>query len=298
MNETPQAGEMVLHGTTDLAVAKKAQLDLNNFIASMMRDKTDYGIIPGTKKPGLWKPGAEKLIYFNGLGVRITCTEKVQDWDKGFFHYEHKATIFHKRTGTDVAECIGSANSKEARYAWRWVSDKKIPRGINIEDLQSKEGQYGTVYRIENEDKFTLPNTLQKQSQKRAMVGAALLACRASENFTAQEVEEEQGPADTEDKTAAKKAKPVSQPKAASAPAGGPPAADRITEGKLKRLRAIKSEQKVSDAELDKHLAANYPYTVGKDGQVHYSWIKWKGKDYENIIAHIEMLGEQPPAEG
>lgn len=42
-----------------------------------------------------------------------------------------------------------------------------------------------TLYRVPNEDVFDLVNTLQKMAQKRAIVGAVLLATNASEVFTA-----------------------------------------------------------------------------------------------------------------
>lgn len=41
-----------------------------------------------------------------------------------------------------------------------------------------------TVYRIPNDDPYTLKNTLQKMAQKRAFVGATLLATNASDSFT------------------------------------------------------------------------------------------------------------------
>ena len=62
---------MVLNGATSLEDAIKQQTLLNNFVASQMHLGTDYGVIPGTKRKSLYKPGAEKLLFFNGLGIRL-----------------------------------------------------------------------------------------------------------------------------------------------------------------------------------------------------------------------------------
>jgi hypothetical protein len=79
----------------------------------------------------------------------------MEDWENGFFYYEFKVTV-HK-TLTDgreiiLAECYGSANSKEKRY--------------------------------HNQDAFMIVNTLQKMGIKRALVGATLQATGASGLFT------------------------------------------------------------------------------------------------------------------
>ena len=279
--------EIALDGCSDIKEAAKAQLALNNFIASQMKEGVDFGLIPGTKKKSCWQPGGQKLLYFNGLGVKMECTEKVQDWDKGFFHYSYMARAFHKRSGKVVAECEGSANSKEDRYAWRWVPEKKVPRGTNTEDLKQKEGPYGTLFRIENPDKFTLPNTLQKQSQKRAMVGVALLACRASENFTADYEEE-----DSLEKRGIKDAKDVTPPKGNEPPPEKKPSAPSdglISDPQRKRLFAMTKAANIDAEELKQFFVAHYSYIVDAAGDPHTSKIKWQ--DYKAICAWVEQKG-------
>ena len=53
---------------------------LVEFVKAVMVDKTDYGVIPGTDKPTLLKPGAEKLNTLFGLSSRFTIIEKETDW--------------------------------------------------------------------------------------------------------------------------------------------------------------------------------------------------------------------------
>lgn len=173
-----------------LEVARNYQKQLNAFIASQMREGVDYGVIPGTKKKSLWKPGSEKLLYYNGLCGRLEpAPGTVVDWKAGFFNYEYKATVYSKKTGKVFAEYYGSCNSKEDKYAYNWVYETRIPKGLKKEDLEtkkmkSKEGGTYLLYRIENNDPYSLVNTFQKMAQKRALISATVLACRASENFT------------------------------------------------------------------------------------------------------------------
>ena len=47
---------------------------LTNFTRSIMREDIDYGTVPGTSKPTLLKPGAEKLTTFFGLAPMVLET--------------------------------------------------------------------------------------------------------------------------------------------------------------------------------------------------------------------------------
>lgn len=124
----------------------------------VMRHGIDYDTIPGTPKPSLLKPGAERLLQFFGLGHEVECVNKVEDWEKGFFFYHYRVKITHpNHPGLVVAECEGSANSKEKKYR--------------------------------SQDPYTIVNTLQKMAIKRALVGATLQATGASGLFT-QDVED------------------------------------------------------------------------------------------------------------
>lgn len=189
------------HGyVVDVAVTPEQAVDvyesLREITRKALKEGTDYGVIPGTPKPTLLKPGAENLLRFFGLGHRIHPTDKITDFDKGFFYFAYKVTV-HKTlpNGTEIvlAECEGSANSKESRYAARWVPQWKL-KEYNIHDvsgLESRErennrGKY-KEYKIQNRDPYTLVNTLQKMAIKRALVGATLQATGASGLFTQDE---------------------------------------------------------------------------------------------------------------
>jgi hypothetical protein len=127
-----------------------------SFVKAIMVADTDYGRIPGTAKDVLLKPGAEKLITFFGLSPEFVIINEVLDWDKPLFFYSYKCRLI--RNGGVIGEGDGSCNSRESRYAWRWIAQGDIGdqdisqcqrRGKSISefafaiDKGETEGQYG-----------------------------------------------------------------------------------------------------------------------------------------------------------
>lgn len=137
---------------TTVDEAKERVRQLQEFITSAMIRDVDYGVIPGTPKPTLYKPGAEKLCEIYGLAPHFDVVNRVEDWDEGFFHYETKCRLVSLRSGAVVAEGLGSCNSRERRFR--------------------------------NQDVYTAVNTFLKMSKKRSHVDATLSATRSSGLFT------------------------------------------------------------------------------------------------------------------
>lgn len=119
-----------------------------------MREKIDYGVIPGTPKPTLLKPGAERLLRFFGMGSVVEQVRHVEDWDKPLFYYQYRVGVgpITEEGVVPIAWCEGSANSRERKWA-----------RANPPDLI---------------------NTIQKMAQKRALVGATLIATNTSAFFS------------------------------------------------------------------------------------------------------------------
>jgi len=140
-----------------LIEAKERTRMLQSFVKDMMIKNVDYGIIKGCSKPSLLKPGAEKLCEIFGFSKQIEVLNRIEDWDKGLFHYEIKVTLFSKRTGLVEAEGIGCCNTMERKF--------------------------------KTQDSFSIVNTIIKMAKKRALVDAVLSATRSSGIFT-QDVEE------------------------------------------------------------------------------------------------------------
>jgi hypothetical protein len=185
---------------------------MNGFVASVMQEGKDYAPIPGTDKPTLLKPGAEKLCSLFGLTTRFTITEKVEDWTgeahggEAFFYYAYRCQLY--RGDHLIAESDGSCNSWEKKYRWR-ESTRLCPSCGKAAIIKGKQeygggwvcfkrkdgcgAKYGdndpqivnqTVGRIPNPDVADLVNTIQKMAQKRAFVGTTLIAVNASAYFT------------------------------------------------------------------------------------------------------------------
>jgi hypothetical protein len=156
MNESTSAADRPADVFPDFAVsleetARRVKM-LQQYVREQMQEGEDYGVIPGSTKPTLFKPGAEKLNSVFGLAPMVEITNRVEDWDKGFVSYEVKVTLVNKRTQQVEAEGIGSCNSKERRYA--------------------------------RQDAPSIANTILKMSKKRALIDATLSATRASGLFT------------------------------------------------------------------------------------------------------------------
>ncbi|WDU83904.1 hypothetical protein [Caloramator sp. Dgby_cultured_2] len=64
-----------------------------------MKEGEDYGKIPGSPKPSLFKPGAEKLCNLYGFTINVDILEKVENWKEGFFYYLCKCSLRSKKLG-------------------------------------------------------------------------------------------------------------------------------------------------------------------------------------------------------
>lgn len=121
----------------------------------------DYAEIPGCGKPSLLKPGAEKLLKLFGFKSRMTCTNSIIDYDKPLGLYEYKCQV-GKYAPNGVfytfAECEAICSTEEKKYKFK--------------------------YNKEDEQRMDQLNTVKKMSQKRAFVGACVMACGASDYFT------------------------------------------------------------------------------------------------------------------
>lgn len=195
----------------DAALDRRRQMV--EFVKQIMVKDTDFGAIPGTgNKPTLLKPGAEKLTTFFGLTKRFGIIEKVEDWDKPFFYYLYRCSLY--RGDMLIAEADGSCNSHESKYRYR-QGERLCPKCDQPAIRKSKPPKTGwycwskiggcgeqfragdpavenqAVGRVENKDAADQTNTIQKMAQKRALVAATLLAVNASEFFT-QDLEDEQ----------------------------------------------------------------------------------------------------------
>lgn len=115
----------------------------------------DYGVIPGSSKPTLFKPGAQKICALCDLATEIKEIKRI--WTPELISYEVTVTLRNKATGGIEGEGAGCCNSQERKY-----KNKPAP---------------------------DMANTLLKMAKKRGMVDATLDATGISSLFT-QDIED------------------------------------------------------------------------------------------------------------
>lgn len=168
----------------DIGLVKKTIDKIAAFqavVQKTLKREHDYGIIPGTLKPTLLKPGGEKICMMLGINPEYEMMDHVQDYEKGFFAYTIRCTL--KKGMRHVAQGLGNCNSFEKKY--RWINSDHIPAGIEPEKVRQFIDKYGRLqYKIPNPDPCDLTNTILKIAKKRAFIDAVLQVASLSEIFT------------------------------------------------------------------------------------------------------------------
>lgn len=148
-----QNASLSLIDTVDIGAVQTTLAKIGQFqmiVQNTLKANHDYGVIPGTHKPTLLKPGAEKIQMLFGVTSEYEVTERIQDYDKGFFAFTVRCTIF--KNGMKITEGVGHCNTREKKYV--------------------------------NQDPYTLANTCLKMAKKRAQIDATLTIASLSEVFT------------------------------------------------------------------------------------------------------------------
>jgi len=160
-------------------------------INSSLRDGQDYGVIPGTNKPTLLKPGAEKINMLLQTVPEYEFLEKTVDFTNDFFNYEIRCTLYRNlitdsgATRVAVSQGVGSCNSHEKKYRYLNVKENELPPNVDKGMLRPIRDRYGNIkYQIENPDVASLANTILKMAKKRAYVDATLQLAALSDIFT------------------------------------------------------------------------------------------------------------------
>jgi len=156
---------------------------------SMIKD-VHYGIIPGTNKDTLYKPGAEKILTL----FRIACDPEVTDLSTDDeFRFRVTVKGIHQSTGIFLGAGVGECSSNEEKYKWRgvvcqeeWEATKEDQRRVKW-----SKGYNGPAYSAQQvrTNPADLANTILKMAKKRGMVDMTLTVTAASDVF-AQDLED------------------------------------------------------------------------------------------------------------
>lgn len=150
--------------------------------AVMIKD-VHYGIIPGCKKPSLYKPGSEVLLATFQIATSIHVTDLSTD---DCIRYQVRVIGTHAPTGVLLGEGIGECSSNEEKYKWRkawddeWAATPENRRRVKFGKYKDKQ------VRVEPAD---VANTILKMAKKRAQIDMTLTTTGASDCFE-QDVED------------------------------------------------------------------------------------------------------------
>jgi hypothetical protein len=181
---------------------------IQDLMGAVLKNGQHYGTIPGTAKPTLLKPGAEKINFLFRIGTGELQIEKL-DMPNGHREITIKTPMIHIPTGTAIAFGIGSCSTMESKYRYRNVADYEdtgdpIPADSKERRQEYRKQGYGMKKiggqwawvkykdskKEENHDIADVYNTVLKMAAKRSYVDGTIKASAASDFFT-QDVEDD-----------------------------------------------------------------------------------------------------------
>ena len=251
---------------------------IQDVMKEVMKNGEHYGVIPGTQKPTLLKPGAEKLCLTFRLDPQYHSSEQ---YDGQHLTVKSTCTLYHINSERRLGSGEGSCSTKETKYAYRHASrmcpvcekeaiikgkaeygggwlcfKKKNGCGAKFRDGDQRiEGQATGLVPTENlADQY---NTVLKMANKRSLVAAVLNVTAASDIFT-QDLEDA---GNGEDK--------VAEPPPATEPAAPIPQSKgdaNLFEGYCARMRAAKDPLVIREEQrlgaTDQRLSADQQIAV------------------------------------
>jgi len=144
-----------------------------------MEEGVHYGIVPGTKKMAIRKPGVDVLCLAFQFGIDCEIEFEEIEGHEGHREYVGKGTVTHIPTGNILGSGSGSCSTMESKYRYRWDYTKTpVPKKywetrdrtlLGGEDFFPKKTDDGYVIakRIENPDIADQYNTCAKMAEKR-----------------------------------------------------------------------------------------------------------------------------------
>jgi len=162
-------------------------LVIQDVMKQVMQQDVDYGVIPGTPKPTLFKPGAEKLCVTFRLSADSPEIEQVPDY-LGDIRYRVRVPI-RAHDGTVLAVGVGECSTGEEKYRWRRPVHPAEFTNAPEDRKRQKYQRNGDVWdqvRVEPSD---VANTVLKMAHKRAYVHGVIMATAAGSIFT-QDIED------------------------------------------------------------------------------------------------------------
>lgn len=146
---------------------------------AVMKSGVHFGEIPGTDKPSLFQPGADKLC----MTFRIAPEFDIEDLSTAdFVRYRVTCRGVHQLSGVTLGSCVGEASSNEEKYKWRRaVTDEEFD-ATPAAFRRVKYGKKWNTKQVRTEP-ADVANTVLKMAEKRAKIGMVLNVTAASDMF-------------------------------------------------------------------------------------------------------------------
>lgn len=166
--------------------AAEIRADVNliqEVLGAVMKKDVHYGIIPGTPKPTLYKPGAEKILST----FRLNAEPLIDDLSSADeIRYRIRVRVTHQVTKLEIGWGVGECSSNETKYKWiapvcseEWDETPEDRRREKWKKGKEKPFKQKQI-RANLSD---VANTVLKMAKKRGLVDAALTCTAASDVF-------------------------------------------------------------------------------------------------------------------
>lgn len=161
----------------------KADVNLiQQVIKAVFKPDVHFGIIPGTQKNTLYKPGAEKIMVMFRLSGQPTI-EDLSTADE--IRYRVAIRITHQVTKLEIGWGVGECSSNETKYKWikaeKWAFDSTPEDRRRIIWKAGKTENYPVMQVRANIS--DVANTVLKMAKKRALIDGTLTCTAASDVF-------------------------------------------------------------------------------------------------------------------
>jgi ssDNA-binding Zn-finger/Zn-ribbon topoisomerase 1 len=293
----------------------------------------DYGVIPGTIKPTLLKPGAEKICNVYGL---VPVFEETWIEGDGVSTPHLRVRIkcrLHRgdENGPVAGQGLGAANSWEKKHRYRGAKracpscgcEGTIKRSSFEKDgdkgwyCHGKAGGCGATFhsadpaiteqqggQVDNPDPYDVENTLLKMASKRAQVDATLRVTATSGLFT-QDVEDQAGDAGPGPAAGGAPAPagtaPAPAPQSRPAPAGRPATASqaqRSSGGPLPRWTGPCPRCGKTGSVIVSKMKAGFYHCWKKNGGCDYDFTPEDAQVHSGAAAERAAGDRQPGEDG
>ena len=182
----------MLRPVAEAAQIVTAQNETRALLEQALTRDRDYGLVPNTKKPTLFKAGAERIVLAFGCIAQFSILSQEIDHDRAVTYTKHRKVWRNQFTGDRTFSMQEEVGTSIGLY--RYVVLCEIVSRETGEIVGSFAGSCSTMESKYIDRPRDCENTALKMAEKRALVGATLVTFGLSDQFT-QDMEDQPAPA-------------------------------------------------------------------------------------------------------